>query len=77
MATKAVTEKPIEIEEADRPLDKCPTDAPPGCSEKVIRLRSRLEQGVSLFHPDDRQVNENIWQTEIRDEDADQDDLDS
>ncbi len=35
-------------------VDFPPTDAPPGSPEKIDVLRSRIEQGLPLWHPLDR-----------------------
>ncbi len=42
-----------------------PTDAPPGSPEKISVLAQRLQQGLPLWHPRDRQgydaEEEDLW----------------
>ena len=53
---------PHDIQE--RPLDRLPTDAVPGCTDKLKFMKERLERGVSLFHPRDKGIGENFLQLE-------------
>jgi hypothetical protein len=41
-----------------KPLDKHPTDAPPGSEEKVEVLIDRANRGVALWHPLDAGMHE-------------------
>jgi len=45
---------------ANKPLPPYPTFATPGSKEKIEVLRSRLENGYSLFHPDDASCPDSV-----------------
>ncbi len=64
MATRKRGNEREPLDVRDRPLDHSHTEAIPGCQEKLEYMRTRLERGVSLFHPNDKGIAENFRQIE-------------